>query len=102
MDSCDAHAIDIKYHKRCWANNVVNVFRTAKAGTESSSTVADEIAAKIEFLTMTERALMDEKVLTIFILQDAYESIMSANNVNNSTCSHKTLKLLLVSEIPEI
>ena len=83
VDSCDAHAIHIRYHKRCWTNNVVNVLRTAKAGTESSSTVADEIAAKIEFLTMTERALIDGEVLTIPILRDAYESIMSANNVNN-------------------
>ena len=103
VDAHDAHAIDIRYHKRCWASNVTHVLcHMEKCPEYSTVNTADEIAAKIEFLSMTEKALTDGEVLNIATLQEAYESVMSANNVNSPTCSRKTLKQLLLSEIPEI
>ena len=30
IDSCYAHAVDIKYHKLCWMNHVSNVLRKQK------------------------------------------------------------------------
>lgn len=56
VDLKDAHAIDIKYHKKCWGNNVSTVLRRQSADTKpSEASIAAEIAAKIEFLTTTER-----------------------------------------------
>ena len=103
VDSHDAHAIDIIYHKRCWASNVTHVLRRmGKCPEYSTVNIPDEIAAKIEFISMTEKALTDRDVLNVATLQEVYESVMSANNVNSPTCSRKTLKQLLLSEIPEI
>ena len=49
----DAHSIDIKYHKNCWAIHESHVLR--KETSESSSEkLAGKIIAQIEFLTMTE------------------------------------------------
>ena len=49
----DAHSIDINYHKNCWAIHVSHVLRR-ETSQSSSEKVAGEIAAQIEFLTMTE------------------------------------------------
>ena len=103
VDSHDAHAIDIRYHKRYWASNVTHVLRCmGKCPEYSTVNIADEIAAKIEFLSMSEKALTDGEVLNVATLQEAYESVRSANNVNSPTFSRKTLKQLQLSEIQQI
>ena len=97
----DAHSIDIKYHKKCWAIHVSHVLRR-ETSQSSSEKVAGEIAAQIEFLTMTEMTLSSGKVATMSELQDAFESILESNNVENSRVGRKALKQLLLREIPEI
>ena len=97
----DAPSIDIKYHLKCWLNNVTNVLRKP-ASLESSSRLASVIAAEIEFLTMTEMTLREGKIATMSELQAAFESILEANNVGNPTSNRKGLKQLLQNEIPDI
>ena len=97
----DAPSIDIKYHLKCWLNNVTNVLRKP-ASLESSSRLASVIAAEIEFLTMTEMTLREGKIATMSELQAAFESILEANNVGNPTSNRKGLKQLLQNEIPGI
>lgn len=97
----DAPSIDIKYHLKCWLNNVTNVLRKP-ASLESSSRLASVIAAEIEFLTMTEMTLREGKIATMSELQAAFESILEANNVGNPTSNQKGLKQLLQNEIPDI
>lgn len=103
VDLKDAHAIDIKYHKKCWGNNISTVLRRQSADTTpSEASIAAEIAAKIEFLTTTEIALKSGKVLIMSELQAAYDSILKENGVDNKTCSRKVLKQLIQSEIEEV
>ncbi|KAK2563742.1 hypothetical protein P5673_012729, partial [Acropora cervicornis] len=103
VDLKDAHAIDIKYHKKCWGNNVSTVLRRQSADTKpSEASIAAEIAAKIEFLTTTEIALKSGKVLIMSELQAAYDSILKENGVDNKICSRKVLKQLIQSEIEEV
>ena len=97
----DAHAIDIKYHKNCWAIHVSHVLRR-ETSESSSEKLAGEIAAQIEFLTMTEMTLRSGKVATMSELQHAFESILESNNVENSRGGRKAVKQLLLREIPEI
>ena len=97
----DAHSIDIKYHKNCWAIHVSHVLRR-ETSELSSEKLAGEIAAQIEFLTMTEMTLRSGKVATMSELQDAFESILESNNVENPRGGRKALKQLLLREIPEI
>ena len=60
----DAHSIDIKYHKNCWAIHESHVLR--KETSESSSEkLAGKIIAQMEFLTMTEMNLRSGKVVTM-------------------------------------
>ena len=101
IDPDDAHSIDIKYHKNCWAIHVSHVLR--KETSESSSAkLAGEIAAQIEFLTMTEMTLRSGKVATMSELQYAFQSILESNNVENPRGGRKALKQLLLREISEI
>ena len=79
----DAHAIDIKYHKNCWAVHVPHILRR-ETSESSSEKLAGEIAAKIEFLTMTEITLRSGKVVTLSELPEyALESILESNNAKN-------------------
>ncbi len=68
----------------------------------SESSKASEIAAKIEFLATTEIALKDANVLIMSQLQADYDSILKENGVENKTCSRKSLKQLIQSEIDEV
>ena len=98
----DAHSVVIKYHKNCWSKNVSNVLRKPSSSSEINPISASEIAAKIEFLTMTEIALHNGKIATISELQSTFESILEENNVPDASCKRKVLKQLLQMEIPDI
>ncbi|KAJ7352712.1 hypothetical protein OS493_034317 [Desmophyllum pertusum] len=51
---------------------------------------------------MSEMTLKSGKVATMSKLQEAFESILDANNVDNPKGGRKALKQLLLREIPEI
>ena len=105
IDLSDAHAIDIKYHKRFWGNNVSTVLRQSQSKTGASSgsnQIAAEIAAKIEFLTATVVALRNGEILKMSDLQSAYQSTLEENGVESMTCNRKVLKELIKTEIDEV
>ena len=105
IDLSDGHAIDIKYHKRCWGNNVSTVLRQSQSKTGASSDdnqIAAEIAAKMEFLIATEVALRNGEILKMSDLQSAYQSILEENGVESMTCNRKELKELVKTEIDEV
>ena len=67
--------------------------------------MAGEIAAQIEFLTMTEMTLRSGKVVTMSELQYALESILESNNAENHRGGRKALHeavQVLLGELPEI
>lgn len=100
--SNDAHSIDIKYHKNCWLNSVTNILRKPAPASGVPVRMASQIAAKIEFLTLTDITLSDGKIVPISQLQAAYKEILNANNVANETMNRKALKQLLQNEIADI
>ena len=78
LDSTDAHAIDIKYHKSCWAKHVTGVLRkTIKVDKERSRS---ETAAKLEFLNLTQAALNSGEILNMAQLEQAFDSISNESN----------------------
>ena len=102
VDSQDAHAIDIRYHVKCWSNNVVTVLRRSAPKSSNDELFAAEIAAKLEFLTTTEETLRNGNVLVMSELQSAYNSILQENGVENKAINRKTLKDLPISEIDDV
>ena len=102
VDPIDAHAIDIKYHKKCWLRNVTNVIRKAPLSEESGSDFVNQAAAKIEFLAATESTLREGQILTMAEIQTSYEQFLQENDAHATTSSRKSLKVLLQSEIPDI
>ena len=81
INASDAHAIDIKYHKNCRTKNVSNVLHEPLASRSSSSVLAGEIAAKIEFLTTMEIMLRNGNVLHMSELDTAFNSIAMKKTV---------------------
>lgn len=103
VDVKDAHAIDIKYHKKCWANNVTSALRkSSTSSTESNIALASEIAGQIEFLTLTEINLKEGSIMSMAELQAAFENVLKANNAVDTKCSRRALKQLIQSEIPGV
>ena len=90
INSEDVHAIDIKYHKRCWRLNVFHANRTQEGSSENN--VADEVAAYIEFLSLVESTLLDGYVVSMSVLHITYVDICSANNVASASCARKKVK----------
>lgn len=99
VDLNDAHAIDIKYHKNCYLNNVTNVVRRLESSSDQDS---GELAAKVEFLDITKKALREGKPLNMAELEAMYISVLRENDVGDPSCSRKALKQLISSEIPEV
>ena len=51
---------------------------------------------------MVESTLMKGNVVSIALLQDVYEGILSANNVENTHCYRKKVKQLIETGIPSV
>ncbi|EDO31466.1 predicted protein [Nematostella vectensis] len=100
--SNDAHSIDIKYHHNCWLTKVSNVLRKPDFEAEVPVRMAGQIAAKVEFLTVTDISLSGGNIIPISQLQAAYKEILHANNVPDSNVHRKSLKQLLKDEIPDV
>lgn len=101
INPSDGHAIDIKYHRKCWMRYVVNGPRK-RTSTSTSKRASSVAAAEIEFLNMLDNALNVGEIVTMADLQTNFDSIMEANNVDDPTCSRKTLKQLIQREIPGV
>jgi hypothetical protein len=99
IDANDAHAIDIKYHKNCYLNNVTNILRRSQF---QSSEDNAETAGRIEFLHITEKALREGKPLNMADLETLYINVLLENDVLNPSCSRKTLKQLISSHVPDV
>ena len=102
IDTQDVHAIDIRYHKRCWTTHVHGVLRSHKGKDSTTTSATDEIASNIKFFSLVEGALQDGSIANMESLQEVYVGIQSANNVQNPDCSRKKLRQLILEEIPEI
>ncbi|XP_053111014.1 uncharacterized protein LOC128326996 [Hemicordylus capensis] len=92
IDPQDAHAIDIKYHKRCRATHVANVNRSPLNPQKPSK--VNEVPAEIEFLSLLEDTLLEGNTVTMAHLQEAYTGILMANNVDSNP-SRKKIKQLV-------
>ena len=107
IDPTDACGIDIKYHGKCWVNHVTTVLHPGKSQAHTASTHqavsqrASKAAAQIEFLAMVENTLKNGTIRTMLKLQEAYESILEANYVENPTCTRKVIKQLIQDEIQD-
>ena len=69
------------------------------SGDRETESPASAVAAKLEFLTMTEVALKSGKILTMARLQSAYESICEENNLKSYGSHRKAIKELITQEI---
>jgi hypothetical protein len=99
IDANDAHAIDIKYHSKCYVNNVTSVLRRSRSPPDGDNS---NMAAKVEFIDITESALREGKPLNMAELEETYTNILHENKVPNPSCSRKMLKQLVLTEIPGV
>lgn len=97
INSSDVHAIDIKYHSKCYVNNVTNVLRQSKfiSNRDNSNT-----AAKMKFIDITEST--QRKLLNIANVKALYTNILRENGMPSPSCSRKMLKQLVLTEIPDV
>lgn len=75
IDTNDAHATDIKYHSKCYVNNVTSVLRRSRSTSHMDNS---DIAAKIKFIDITESNLRERKPLN---MEKIYIKILHENEV---------------------
>ena len=95
----DTYAIHIKYNNNCYLNKVTNVLRRLQCKSSDDSAV---VAARVEFLDMTEKALREGKPLNMTDLEALYINVLHENDVAIPSCCRKTLKQLILSQIPDV
>ena len=95
IDTNDPHATDIKYHSKCYVNNVTSVLRRSRSTSHLDNS---DIAAKIKFIDITESNLREEKPL--IMLHNL--KILHENEVPNPSCSRTMLKRLLLTEMLDV
>ena len=88
IDTYHAHAIDIKYRKNCYLNNVTNVLCRLEG---SSDQDRGELAAKVQFLDIIKMALREGKPLDMAELEAMYISFLRENDVADPPCPRKAL-----------
>ena len=66
LNPLDTHAIDVLYHKKCWAINVSNLLQQKRLDylTKDSEAVEAVLATEIEFLSLLEGWLTDDNIIT--------------------------------------
>ena len=96
----DAHAVDIRCHKKCWLTHVTNNVLRGIKDEEDEKCALDEAAAKIEFLTLIDEVLSAGNIVNMASFEETYSNILLANNVKDPKCNRKNLKRLLLSNIP--
>lgn len=99
INTDDAHAIDIKYHNKCYTTNVRNVLRRSQSSSDEDSA---EIAARLEFLDIIENTLREGKTLNMTELESVYMKVLQENDVANPSCCRKVIKQLLSNKIPDV
>ena len=98
----DAHAIDIRYHLKCWAKHVLSVNRNPSSSDMPKQYEADETAAEVEFISLVEHELHNGKRPDMSSLEESYNEILSGNNVKSPVCDHKKLKQILQNGISDV
>lgn len=105
IDSNDAHAIDVLYHRKCWTQHVTNILRShmQKLDENSSSEqrCVSSIAAEVEFINIVEEKLSEGKVYAIDVLEETYKSICASHNVLGLAMSRKQLKVFIETELSD-
>lgn len=84
IDTEDAHALDVLYHKNCWTN------------------VVSTIAAEVEFLSLLVRLLHDGNSMSMAMLENTFHEILISNVTTDTSYNRKKLKLLIPEEISEV
>ena len=67
LNPLDTHAIDVLYHKKCWAISVSNLLQQKRLDylTKDSEAVEAVLATEIEFLSLLEGWLTDGNIITM-------------------------------------
>lgn len=99
----DTHAIDVKYHMRCWVYNSDRVLD--KLQKESKESVAEKVqedraqlAADIKFFNLLKTLLQDGFILSMASLETTYITIQTENGVL-TPCTRKQLKTKIREQV---
>lgn len=104
INADDARAIDVKYHLKCW---VQNVQRNKNACDESQDLEKREhnvgvVASDIEFIGLVRSSLQAGEVINMLDLKSVYSTILGSNGVHNVQISGKDIKKKISSYIQHV
>lgn len=111
VDPTDAHAIDVKYHLKCWVSNVEHplsrghtspISPSAQTSMPSETKCHKAALAEIEFITMVNGLLQDDAVLDMASVQNAFTSIRRANGMEDAELDRRTIKSKLKEHFHDI
>ena len=112
IDSNDAHAIDVLYHKVCWNTNVINPSRpkatkrklvTDEENNDNAIEVHVIMKGENVFVDQIKTLLKSGQVINMASVEELYENVMSSLGIiNSSTYTRRKAKYLLQEKISDL
>ena len=101
LDPKDGHAIDLKYHRKCWVANVQRPTRKETEGTSHPS--PKQITALIELLHMVDFQTSQKAILSIEELEKTYLMLIGDEQESHvPTYNRKWLKSTVLQQLPHL
>ena len=102
----DAHAIDPKYHKLCWTQNVFHVLRD-HASDNAKSTMGDlpmHMSCLIELINPVELQIQNKAYIPMDQIEATHISMLgvASRHKHNPTLTRQWLKDKILQELPSV
>ncbi len=103
----DAHAIDVRYHKLCWARHVFHVLRDDACNQAKSTKTAlpMQIPCLIELINLVDFQTQNKAYLPMDIVETTYISMLGGIDEakkHTPTLTRQWLKDQILSELPTV
>ena len=102
----DAHAIDVRYHKVCWTQNVFHVLRgDACYQAKSTQALPMQIPCLIELINLVDFQTQNKAYLPMDIIETTYISMLGGSDEaqkHTPTLTRQWLKDKILSELPTV
>ena len=104
ISPCDAHAIDVRYHKSCWRRNVFHVLRDEHNKSNTSKEHSLQTASLIELINLIDVQTQNQAYLSIDDIETTYANMIGAEGMRNHSpaFSRQWLKEKILAQLPNV
>lgn len=104
LSPCDAHAIDVRYHKPCWRKHVFHILRDSDTTRNAENDLSRQMACLIEIIHIVDTHTRNGAYLSMADIEITYINMFDRKSLDNHspTFSRQWLKEKILSELNHV